>query len=144
MTLDQLTEEVLKRLQSRYPRTLLIGDAPVEHRFNCVSEPPYEQVVIGILSPSELLQMPSEPVCQALLQGVPVWIWPQPWRYGSRGLLLRRALMEAERRLILFGAKPVEGGMSQYDRWNCYGKSVGNQEVRESEGTDFSGGSFRK
>lgn len=108
MNLDWLTDEVLRRLRTQLPSALLLGELPEpDGRFFYVHEPPYEQVVIGLLLPDELLQMPTRPVCDALLQGLPVWIWPQPYRYGRHGLLLRQALQEAEDRLIRFGARPV-------------------------------------
>lgn len=139
MNLDDLVEEVLKRLQTYGPRTLLIGDTPEDIRIFDVKEPPYEQVVIGHITPSELLQMPSEPVCKALLEGIPVWLYPQPYRYGSNGLLLRRALMEAEQRLIQFGARPVfKEGCSSDCRYR-HRKSLGNQEVRDPARADFFG-----
>ena len=78
MNLDWLTDEVLRRLRTQLPSALLLGELPEpDGRFFYVHEPPYEQVVIGLLLPDELLQMPTRPVCDALLQGLPVWIWPQ-------------------------------------------------------------------
>ena len=134
MKLDWLTDEVLRRLEADRPRALLIGQPPPEDGgFLYVSERPYEQVVIGPLGPGALLQMPSDEVCLALLRGLPVWLWPQPYGYGKHALLLRREMVEAERRLIRFGARPVPVGRwqeeRQHDRRYSNRKSLGDEKM---------------
>lgn len=106
MTLDQLTEEVFRRLE-QLPRAYLIGQPPEEPpSFIYVHEPPYEAVVLGILSPEELLHMPSDPVCEALLHGMPVYLWEgQPHRQAKYAKLLCRDLDDAEQRLIRLGVR---------------------------------------
>ena len=131
MNLDQLTDEVRRRLEQRMTRTRLLGELPRKELTRLyVRQPPYEEIVIGILPPGELLQMPTEEVCQALLCGMPVWLWPQPYGKGNRAILLRKALQEAEQRLIRFGAQPfpAEYGRKERERgcWNRDGKLLGH------------------
>ena len=108
MNLDELTDAVLRRLEARKPLALLLGQLPqMDDRYRYVQDKPYETVVIGILPPGELLQMPSDAVCRALLDGIPVWLWPQPYGKGPHAAVLRRELLAAEQRLIRLGARPV-------------------------------------
>lgn len=126
MNPDRLTEEVLRRLETM-PRALLIGEHPPEDGgFLYVREPPYGAVVIGRIPPGQLLQMPSDAVCRALMQGLPVWLWPQAYGKGKHAVLLRRELAEAERRLILFGVRPVPIGRWQEER--KHDRRYGNRE----------------
>ena len=70
MTLDQLTDRVWQRL---LPRALLVGaapDWPLPVRY--VDAAPYEAVVLGLLPPGLLLAMPTDKVCRAVLEGLPV------------------------------------------------------------------------
>ena len=108
MNLDELTEAVFQRLQQKSVRVLLIGELSYKDpHVLYVSQQPYDEVIIGKLSPGALLQMPSDVVCQALLNGIPVRMLPQNYHKGRKAVLLRRALMEAEQRLIQFGVTPV-------------------------------------
>lgn len=105
MNLDELAEAVLQRLQ---PRALLLGERPLDHhKYNYVNEEPYEAVVIGQLSAGELLHMPNDAVCDALLAGKPVYLCRQvfPTTHAKR---LCRELEAAQRRLLELGAQPME------------------------------------
>ena len=107
MNLDRLTEELWQRLQQERPRALLLGEAPEDlQKFIYVNEKPYEAVVIGKLTPAQLLQMPSDPVCMALLEGIPVYLAVQPWCRGSSASALRRDLNRACQRLLQYGVLP--------------------------------------
>lgn len=116
MTEEELVELLWQRLQahlqprSPLPAALLIGEPPKSlQKYNYVNEKPYEAVVIGVLSPSELLQMPTETVCQALLEGIPVYLWEkQPFLKAEKGILLRRHLQAHMDRLLLLGVIPLE------------------------------------
>ena len=109
MNLDELTEAVRQRLQEEKPRVLLLGETPVNLRkYNYVNQKPYDAVVIGTLSPGQLLQMPTDPVCMALLEGMPVYLCPQHYGKGATAPELRRALQAAQQRLRRFGALPLE------------------------------------
>ena len=101
MNLDQLTDAVWQRLEERKPRALLIGQPPDWDGPYCyVAVPPYDAVVLGIMSPGELLHMPSDPVCRALLDGQPVYLWqPQPYRACKHAKALCRELAAAEQHL---------------------------------------------
>lgn len=111
MNLEQLTDAVWQRLQENSPRALLLGDLPDDlQKFYYVNEEPYEAVVIGRLSPAGLLAMPTEPVCTALLEGKPVYLYRQGWEKGTAAQALRRELVAAENRLRRLGALPVETG----------------------------------
>lgn len=109
MNLDCLTDLVWQRLTEGKPRALLIGEAPEDyHKYNYVNTEPYESVFLGILPPGDLLHMPDDTVCRALLAGIPVYLWPeQPYKYAVHGRLLCRELKAAEERLKRFGVVPV-------------------------------------
>ena len=111
MNLDQLTEAVWEKLNQHKPRALLLGELPCNlQKYNYVNEKPYEAVVIGKLSPAQLLSMPSDPVCMALLEGIPVYLSLQGWERGKTATTLRRELCAAEQKLRRMGALPLETG----------------------------------
>ena len=109
MNLNALTDAVWQRLEQDKPRALLIGETPVNyHKYIYVNQMPYDAIVLGALSPGRLLHMPDETVCQALLDGLPVFLWhDQPHHTGNRCHPLRQALYEAERRLIRYGVQVI-------------------------------------
>ena len=109
--LEQLTEVLWQRLSERKPRALLIGEAPKDlQKFIYVNHKPYEAVVLGLLPPGEMLHMPSDPVCRALLEGTPVYLWrEQPYRRSKAARLLCRDLAAAEKRLLQYGILPLGG-----------------------------------
>lgn len=111
MNLDALTDAVWQRLEWDKPRALLIGKAPDNyHKYIYVNQMPYEAIVLGVLSPGRLLHMPDEIVCQALLDGLPVFLWHEQFHHaGNRAHPLRQALYEAERRLIRYGVQVIGG-----------------------------------
>ena len=105
MNLDELAEAVLQRLQ---PRALLVGERPIDyHNYNYVKEKPYEAVILGQLSAGELLHMPNDAVCDALLEGKPVYLCRQtfPATYAKR---LCRELEASQRHLLELGVQPME------------------------------------
>lgn len=110
MNLEQLTDAVLQRLQQGKPRALLIGKLQeIDHNYNYVNEKPYEAVVLGTLTPGQLLQMPTDAVCCALLEGVPVYLSSrQMWHGSKRAKALCRELAAAEQRLFRLGVIPLE------------------------------------
>lgn len=105
--LEQLAQAILRRM---YPRALLLGEPPPGHfGYTYVSEAPWEAMILGILPPGELLQMPTDPVCRALLTGTPVYLFrQQPYRKAKTARLLQKELAAAEERLIQFGVRPLE------------------------------------
>lgn len=119
MNLDLLTEEIWQQLQSARPRALLLGEAPEDlQKYFYVNEKPYEAIVIGRLTPTQLLQMPSDPVCMALLEGIPVYLSPQLWIKGRTAPALRRDLQAACQRLVRYGVLPCreEGNLITAER----------------------------
>lgn len=107
MNLDELTQAVLERIQTDKPRAYLVGEPPNEyHNYNYVNTKPYDVVVLGVLSPGELLQMPNDVVCRALLEGMPVWLWPHQLYHGAgHAPLLRRELRAKEQYLKQLGVR---------------------------------------
>ncbi len=104
MNLEELTQAVLERMDQHKPRAYLIGEQPDYHNYNYVKEKPYEAVVLGVLSPGQLLHMPDEIVCEALLEGKPVWLWPhQRHHKAAHGRLLCRELTATEQHLKQLG-----------------------------------------
>lgn len=123
MNLEELTDAVWQRLQEHRPRALLIGEAPDwTAPYQWVQEPPYEAVVLGLLSPGVLLSMPSDPVCRALLENIPVYLWPhQRYREAKAARMLCRELAAREQHLRQLGVRPLSG----------QGKLITAQEARQ-------------
>lgn len=107
MNLEELTQAVLERMAAQKPRAYLIGKLPNDyHNFNYVNEEPYEAVVLGVLAPGELLHMPNDVVCRALLEGKPVWLWPHQMHHSAaHARLLCRELTAAEQHLKQLGVR---------------------------------------
>ena len=106
---EELADLLWQRLQQKKPRALLIGKLPIDlQEYNYVNEKPYEAVVIGLIPPGDLLHMPNNTVCEALLEGLPVWYWKeQPFRTASHGKALCHALQAAEQRLKQYGVQTL-------------------------------------
>jgi len=107
--LERLTEEVYRRLQNRRLKVKLIGQAPPVHLdMEFVLKGQYDILLLGILSPGELLSMPNDPVCCALLDGLPVYLWKeQPYQLAKHAGALRRELAAIQDRLIRLGVRPI-------------------------------------
>ncbi len=107
MNMDELTEAVWERLQGEKPRALLLGDPPFNyHNYIYVNQKPYEAVILGLLGPGELLHMPNDAVCRALLEGTPVYLWHKQCHHtGTGARLLRQELYGAEARLKRLGVQ---------------------------------------
>lgn len=114
MNLDALTDAVWERLLQKLPRALLIGEPPENyHKYNYVNKEPYECVILGLLSPSQLLHMPDDAVCDALLEGRPVYLWsPQPYQKQTFAPVLRRELQKAEQYLLSLGVQRMTDSAS--------------------------------
>ena len=110
MNLDALTDAVWNHLIGQEPRALLIGEAPpTKLPYALVQEKPYEAVILGLLRPGQLLHMPSDDVCEALLEGYPVFLWsPQPYRSAKFCRALFRELSAAEQHLKQLGVLSLE------------------------------------
>ena len=112
MNLDQLTDALMQRMEPQKPKALLIGDDPkVDNNYNYVNEKPYEAVVIGRLTPEGMFRMPTDAVCAALLEQVPVYMLDhQMWKDSKTARALCRELSAAQQRLYRLGVQPIHRG----------------------------------
>lgn len=120
MKLEELTDALWARMQEEKPRALAVGTVTDSlQKYNYVNEKPYAAVVIGQLAAGRLLAMPDETVCEALLEGMPVYLQKQVFP-GSGAPVLRRELSAAEQRLRRLGALP----------WDAPGELVTAEKAR--------------
>ena len=108
----RVTEAVWQKLSAK-PRALCIGRLPEgEYDFLPVTEAPYEAVVLASLSPAELLAMPTDPVCQALLTGLPVYLREEGLEHrnhaGTAAKGLYSLLLSKERQLRALGVQSLD------------------------------------
>lgn len=93
------------------PPALLLGRAPEEDLgYRYVQEPPYEAVVMGSLTPGQLLCFREERVLEALLGGIPVYLYTPglPGKQGKNRTLQAR-LTAAQRELKAWGVVFLDG-----------------------------------
>ena len=113
--LEKITRAVQARLS--LPRALCIGEVPENPEFLPVEKEPYDMVVLCSLSPAQLLAMPSDAVCRALLRGIPVYLMEEGLEHRSYGAAhcgtLYRELMAKERYLRQLGVKVRQSGKSR-------------------------------
>lgn len=92
-------------------RALLLGDEPgLELGYQYVREQPYEAVVIGSLSLSQLLRFREERVLTALAEGKPVYLYTPGLPEASRNRALAGSLTAAQRELKNWGVLFTDGG----------------------------------
>ena len=92
-------------------RALLLGKEPgMELGFQYVREQPYEAVVIGSLSLSQLLRFREEPVLTALAEGKPVYLYTPGLPEAPRNRALAGSLTAAQRELKNWGILFTDGG----------------------------------
>ena len=92
-------------------RALLIGREPdQELGYRYVAEPPYEAVVIGSLSLSQLLRFREERVLEALARGKPVYLYTQGLPEAPKNRALAGSLTAAQRELKNWGVLFTDGG----------------------------------
>lgn len=117
---EEIVEEVLRRVQAELnqkPAALLLGAAPEEDTgYRYVTKPPYEAVILGSMDAFSLLEFPDQRSLQALLEGKPVYVyepgelWRQYQKTAPRELYA--LLLEARRRLLRLGVRPLRTGNS--------------------------------
>ena len=91
-------------------RALLIGQEPgVELGYCYVSEPPYEAVVIGSLTLSQLLRFREERVLQALAEGKSVYLYTPGLPDAQKNRALAGSLTAAQRELKNWGVLFTDG-----------------------------------
>ena len=92
-------------------RALLIGKEPSPTLgFQYVREEPYEAVVIGSLTLSQLLRFREEPVLRALAEGKPVYLYTPGLPEVPRNRALAGSLTAAQRELKNWGVLFTDGG----------------------------------
>ena len=92
-------------------RALLIGAEPEQLLgFQYVQEPPYEAVVLGSLTLSQLLRFREERVLEALAQGKPVYLYVPGLPEAPKNRALAGSLAAAQRELKNWGVLFTDGG----------------------------------
>ena len=92
-------------------RALLLGREPgTELGFQYVSEPPYDAVVIGSMTLSQLLRFREEPVLAALAEGKPVYLYTPGLPEAPKNRGLSASLTAAQRELKNWGVIFTDGG----------------------------------
>ena len=92
-------------------RAMLLGKEPgMELGFQYVREEPYEAVVIGSLSLSQLLRFREETVLAALAEGKPVYLYTPGLPEAPKNRALAGSLTAAQRELKNWGILFTDGG----------------------------------
>lgn len=92
-------------------RAMLLGKEPaMELGFQYVREEPYEAVVIGSLSLSQLLRFREEAVLEALAAGKPVYLYTPGLPEAPKNRALAGSLTAAQRELKNWGILFTDGG----------------------------------
>jgi len=92
-------------------RALLIGKEPgTELGFAYVQEKPYEAVVLGSLSLSQLLRFREEAVLEALAEGKTVYLYTPGLPEAPKNRALAGSLTAAQRELKNWGVLFTDGG----------------------------------
>ena len=92
-------------------RALLLGKEPgLEQGFQYVQEEPYDAVVIGSLSLSQLLRFREEAVLEALAEGKPVYLYTPGLPEAPKNRALSGSLTAAQRELKNWGILFTDGG----------------------------------
>ncbi len=90
-------------------RALLIGTAPAALDYAYVTEPPYSAVVIGSLTPGQLLRFADDRVLSALAEGMPVYLYTPGLPACPKNRALSAALTGAQRELKNWGVLFTDG-----------------------------------
>ena len=92
-------------------RALLVGNEPAaELGYSYVTQPPYDAVVIGSLTLSQLLRFREERVLEALAEGKPVYLYTPGLPEGGKNRALAGSLTAAQRELKNWGVLFTDGG----------------------------------
>ena len=89
-------------------RALLIGNRPPLN-YEFVEKEPYEAVVIGSLTMSQLLRFSEQPVLEALAKGMPVVLYTPGLPEAKSNRALSAALAGAKRQLQSWGVVFTDG-----------------------------------
>ncbi len=92
-------------------RALLIGREPeTPLGYEYTTQPPFEAVVIGSLTLSELLRFRQEQVLAALAEGKPVYLYTPGLPESPKNRALSGSLTAAQRELKNWGVLFTDGG----------------------------------
>ena len=92
-------------------QALLIGKEPgTELGYQYVAQPPYDAVVIGSLTLSQLLRFREERVLEALAEGKAVYLYTPGLPEAPRNRALAGSLTAAQRELKNWGVLFTDGG----------------------------------
>lgn len=92
-------------------RALLVGEEPMAQLgYQYVTEEPYDAVVIGSLSLSQLLRFQEERVLQALAEGKQVYLYTPGLPEAPKNRALSGSLTAAQRELKNWGVLFTDGG----------------------------------
>ena len=92
-------------------RALLLGKEPgMDLGFQYVQDAPYDAVVIGSLSLSQLLRFREEAVLEALAEGKPVYLYTPGLPEVPKNRALSGSLTAAQRELKNWGVLFTDGG----------------------------------
>ena len=92
-------------------RALLIGREPsAALGFDYVKELPWDAVVVGSLSLSELLRFREERVLAALAEGIPVYLYTPGLPGAPKNRALAASIASAQRELKNWGVIFTDGG----------------------------------
>lgn len=92
-------------------KALLIGkEPPAALGYDYVSDPPYDAVVIGSLTLSQLLRFREEAVLSALAEGKSVYLYTPGLPESPRNRSLAGSLTAAQRELKNWGVLFTDGG----------------------------------
>ena len=92
-------------------RMLLLGTEPDgDLGFSYTREPPWDGVVIGSMTRSQLLRFREEPVLTALAEGKPVYLYTPGLPQAPKNRALSGSLTGAQRELKNWGVLFTDGG----------------------------------
>ena len=92
-------------------RALLIGTEPTQELgYAYVTEPPWDVVVIGSLTLSQLLRFREEAALDALSEGKPVYLYTPGLPESPKNRALSSSLTAAQRELKNWGILFTDGG----------------------------------
>ena len=114
---QRVVDEVRRRLTLDAPAALLMGDRPPDTLgYRLTATVPYEAVLIGSLTAAQLLHFAEGPALEALLRGLPVFLYEGGLTYRAHAATANRALWArltaAERALRQWGVR-FYGGHSE-------------------------------
>ena len=95
-------------------KALLIGKEPcAQLGYEYVAEAPYDAVVIGSLTISQLLRFRDETVLSALAEGIPVFLYTPGLPQAPKNRALAASLASAQRELKNWGIIFTDGGQKR-------------------------------